>query len=104
MNQASFFCSHCNQQRLFQSTPMNHTPHILAAVFLCGLWLPIWILLAIFHQDVWRCAFCGYCDAVKYLANPGLREHEQLAAQQKQIEDQKRWQEKQRQLREMPKT
>jgi len=85
MNQASFFCPNCNQLRLFQSTPMNHTPHILAAVFLCGLWLPIWALIAMTHQDVWRCAFCGYTNALKYLANPLLAEHELAASQQRQI-------------------
>ena len=27
--------------------PVNHVLHLLATVFLCGLWLPIWILIAI---------------------------------------------------------
>ena len=102
MNQASFYCPHCNQQRLFQSTPMNHTAHILAAVFLCGLWLPIWAIIAIGHQDTWRCAFCGFCDAVKYLQNPRLREYEQIAAEQKRISDQRRSDENQRRLAAMP--
>jgi hypothetical protein len=26
--------------------PVNHVLHLLATVFLCGLWLPIWILIA----------------------------------------------------------
>jgi hypothetical protein len=102
MNQASFFCPNCRQQRLFQSTPMNHTPHILAAVFLCGFWLPIWILMAVTHQDVWRCAFCGHSDAVKYLANPTLRQDEQVAAEYRRREDQERREEKERLLAAMP--
>lgn len=102
MNQASFFCPHCQQQRLFQSTPINHTPHILAVVFLCGLWLPFWILISLSHQDVWRCAFCGHSDAVKYLVNPHLRESERIAAEQKWVNDQRRQEERQRQLAEMP--
>src|SRR5215213_5624549 len=79
MNQASFYCPHCKELRLFQSRPMNHTPHILAAVFLCGLWLPVWILTALTYQDIWRCAFCGYNDGVKYLQNSQLRQHEQIS-------------------------
>gem|GEM_PF-4080329 len=56
--------------RLFQSTPMNHTPHILASVFLCGLWLPVWIAIAISHTPTWRCAFCGYSNYTADLADP----------------------------------
>lgn len=82
MNQASFHCPQCNQMRLFQSRPMNHTPHLLASIFLCGLWLPIWILLALSDRPAWHCAFCGFCDEPHYLARPGLRaqEAEQAAA------------------------
>jgi hypothetical protein len=89
MNQTSFYCPQCQQPRLFQSRPMNHTPHILAAVFLCGLWLPIWIILAASYKDTWHCAFCGFCDAPKYLANPGLRQQELKWAHQQQIEAQR---------------
>jgi hypothetical protein len=27
--------------------PVNHVLHLLASVFLCGLWLPVWILIAV---------------------------------------------------------
>ena len=63
--------------RLFQAMTMNHTPHILASVFLCGLWLPIWIILALSESHDWRCAFCGFTDHVNYLSRPGLRAEEQ---------------------------
>jgi len=81
---------------------MNHTPHILAAVFLCGLWLPIWALISITHQDVWRCAFCGYTNAMKYLVNPTLMEQEFAARQQQQIVNAQRRAERQKMLDEMP--
>lgn len=61
---------------------MSHTPHILASVFLCGLWLPIWILIAATYRPSWHCAFCGFTDEDKYLANPGLRETERHQQQQ----------------------
>lgn len=26
--------------------PVNHVLHLLATVFLCGLWLPVWLIIA----------------------------------------------------------
>ncbi len=65
--------------KLFQQPTMNHTPHILASVFLCGLWLPIWIISALSDNQHWRCSFCGYTAATKYLADPTLYQREQKA-------------------------
>jgi hypothetical protein len=31
--------------------PVNHVAHLLASVFLCGLWLPVWLLIAIFGGE-----------------------------------------------------
>jgi hypothetical protein len=31
---------------LVYGKPVNHVLHLLASVFLCGLWLPVWILIA----------------------------------------------------------
>lgn len=102
MNQASFFCPQCNQPRLFQSTPMNHVPHILAAVFLCGLWLPIWIILALSYKEIWRCAFCGFSDEIGFLRNPGLRQQQQIAATQNHILAEQRRETRQKDLAAMP--
>lgn len=76
MKQASFHCPRCKQMKLFQQTDMSHTPHILASVFLCGLWLPIWVLTAMSYKPSWHCSFCGFNDEPKYLTSPGLRERE----------------------------
>lgn len=27
--------------------PTNHTAHLLVSIFLCGLWLPFWVIIAI---------------------------------------------------------
>jgi hypothetical protein len=83
MDQASFFCPRCQQFRLFQSKPMNHTPHILASIFLCGLYLPVWIILALIDQPAWVCAFCGYHDKTQYLEDPTLKQRETQIAQLK---------------------
>lgn len=81
--------------KLFQRPPMNHTPHILAAVFLCGLWLPIWLIMAATYNPPWRCSFCGFTDNISYLSDPYKRERDRVyftqqaaARQQKQIERQ----------------
>lgn len=74
--QASFHCPQCQQMKLFQAHSMNHVPHILASVFLCGLWLPIWALMAMNDNPSWHCSFCGFSDQSKYLANPSLRKRE----------------------------
>ena len=31
---------------LVYGKPVNHVLHLLATVFLCGLWLPVWIIVA----------------------------------------------------------
>jgi hypothetical protein len=90
MNQTSFSCPQCRQMRLFQQKTMNHTPHILASVFLCGLWLPIWIIMALNDNEPWRCAFCGFTDRTEYLANPQLREIHSAQAAERQRQDQQR--------------
>lgn len=59
MQQASLFCLKCQEQKLFQRPQMSHTPHILASVFLCGLWLPVWLILAATFNPPWRCSVCG---------------------------------------------
>ncbi len=77
--------------KLFQRPPMNHTPHILASVFLCGLWLPVWALISATYNPPWRCSFCGYSDATEYLANPRLKQIRISEAQQRaQIAEQVR--------------
>jgi hypothetical protein len=86
MNQASFYCQQCQQMKLFQQPAMSHTPHILASVFLCGLWLPIWIIMAITYNPPWRCSFCGFTDSMTYLMNPDLRQiHARQYAEQRQL-------------------
>ncbi len=83
MNQASFHCPQCQQMKLFQQQTMNHTPHILASVFLCGLWLPVWLLLASSYSAPWMCSFCGYSNKVQYLADPSLQNREHAYTVQK---------------------
>lgn len=79
MRQASFYCPQCQQMKLFQQEEMSHTPHIIAAIFLCGLWLPVWAIIAATYDPPWHCSFCGFSDAVAYLADPNRRQREWTA-------------------------
>lgn len=91
IKQASFHCPQCHQMKLFQAHSMNHVPHILASVFLCGLWLPVWALLAMGDSPNWHCSFCGFTDQSKYLVDPNLRQRQAVeAAHNAQIREQTR--------------
>lgn len=80
VQQAQFFCPQCRCLKLFTRHEMNHTPHILASVFLCGLWLPVWAIMAATYNPLYRCAVCGFGDRNKYLQNPNLRQSEREQA------------------------
>lgn len=65
--------------KLFQQEEMSHTPHIIAAIFLCGIWLPVWAIIAATYDPPWHCSFCGFSDATAYLADPHRRHREWTA-------------------------
>jgi hypothetical protein len=44
--------------------PVNHVLHLLATVFLCRLWLPIWILIAIDGGETRRVLSVDHCGNV----------------------------------------
>ena len=56
------FCNVCGRPTLHVraiNTP-NHVLHLLITIFLCGFWLPIWLLLIVTaKKDRLRCALCG---------------------------------------------
>jgi len=82
IQQASYYCPVCQQQRLFTRQEMNQVPHLLVTLFSCGLYFFIWLLIYATYNAKFHCAQCGYSDAVKYLANPQLRSQEaQLRAE-----------------------
>jgi hypothetical protein len=37
----------------------NHLLHLLISVFMCGFWLPIWLILAACYSEPYRCTRCG---------------------------------------------
>lgn len=36
--------------RIVVGNPPNHVAHLLATIFLCGLWLPVWLIIAATNQ------------------------------------------------------
>jgi hypothetical protein len=64
---AQRFCQSCQRNTLYvrHSTPVNHVLHLLLSVLVCGLWLPVWLLIVLCHQPYQaplRCATCGAAD------------------------------------------
>lgn len=37
---------------VYRTAPINHTFHLLATVFTCGLWLPVWLAVMVFKKKV----------------------------------------------------
>lgn len=51
-------CSACNAPRKVERQTPNHILHLLLSVLTGGLWLVVWIALALIPRP-WRCATCG---------------------------------------------
>jgi hypothetical protein len=55
-------CQVCRQMKMFVRTVErpNHVIHAIVTLFLCGLWLPVWIVAcALAKTSEWRCTGCG---------------------------------------------
>lgn len=77
MEQKSFPCPQCNKPRLFTREKPNHILHLLLSLFLCGLWFPVWLIIALDADNKpFFCSACGYSDTAYYLLRLGLREKE----------------------------
>jgi len=58
-DQTSKYCAICRQPRLHARPGTNHLLHLVITLFLCGFWLPVWILSMV-KIGGWRCQTCGY--------------------------------------------
>ena len=52
------FCRDCDREVLIRREVANHLLYALITFFLCGLWLPIWIIAGL-SSSSWRCSRCG---------------------------------------------
>jgi ribosomal protein L37AE/L43A len=75
LQHAQFNCHTCRRATMHvrNEADVNHVLHLLASVFLCGLWLPVWFLIALHHSltagAVWRCQNCG--STPRFFGGPG---------------------------------
>lgn len=84
IQQASFYCPNCKQQKLFTRQGTSNLAHAVITLFLCGLWLPIWILISIGEgSKPYFCSNCGYANSPQNLANPLHAQQQAMAAQRR---------------------
>jgi hypothetical protein len=58
--QTQKYCRRCGRDRLFVKPGVNHLLHLVVTLFMCGLWIPIWILAALSNKSARaRCSQCG---------------------------------------------
>lgn len=69
--QCQKFCERCKTHQLHARPGTNHLLHLLISLFLCGLWIPIWILSSL-KIGGWRCQNCGTIAGQKLLAIAAL--------------------------------
>jgi hypothetical protein len=58
LEQTQKYCQHCQSQQLHARPGTSHLLHLVISLFLCGLWIPIWILSSM-QIGGWRCQKCG---------------------------------------------
>lgn len=59
------YCNRCGQPTLHEREveKIPHLIHFALTILCCGLWLPVWILLAAFPQKyAWMCSICGQIE------------------------------------------
>lgn len=60
---SQMMCSHCGVPTLHERDPrsVNHILHLLISVFVLGLWIPIWLIMAASAKPRFmRCLACGH--------------------------------------------
>ncbi len=59
MKQTGRYCPVCERQVMATGTTPNHLLHFFLSLFTVGLWLPVWILVAVGNIGGYRCTKCG---------------------------------------------
>ena len=59
MKQASGYCSACRRRVYATGRSPNHLLHLVLSVITFGLWLVVWLLLAVGTAGNYRCTRCG---------------------------------------------
>ncbi|HZN32444.1 MAG TPA: hypothetical protein VFB80_01445 [Pirellulaceae bacterium] len=70
---AGYHCANCGRLTMHvrDVKRCNHLVHALVTLFLCGLWLPVWIIAACSEQlGPWLCSQCGFSGGVSPFQQP----------------------------------
>ena len=57
--QTGRYCAHCQKDVMASGTTPSHLLHFFLSVLTFGLWVPIWILVAVGKIGGYRCTQCG---------------------------------------------
>jgi hypothetical protein len=61
----NFFCASCQTMRLGEKEGINHVLHLLLSIVTCGVWLIVWLLLALANSmSPFRCTQCGQAKTI----------------------------------------
>ena len=55
----SLICEHCGKKTLHTQASLNHILHLILSIVTGGVWLVVWIFLALVSDSAWRCSECG---------------------------------------------
>lgn len=81
-HQKQQFCNHCQELQLFTADEKqpNHVAHLLVCLFCCGIWLPVWILIAILPnaRNPFHCRKCGLGEGYLSESQIALRQQHEL--------------------------
>ena len=58
-SQDSKFCLYCQGNTLHVRDKYSNNFGCLLTIITCGIFLPVWIILALWHGKKWRCQQCG---------------------------------------------
>lgn len=52
-------CKYCKKQTIHLGVSTSHILHLLLSVISAGLWVPVWIVVAISNNREGQCTECG---------------------------------------------
>lgn len=59
VKQTGRYCRVCKKRTMATGTTPNHLLHFFLTLFTAGLWVIVWILVAVFSVGGYRCTNCG---------------------------------------------
>lgn len=67
------YCHHCGRTVLAVANTPSHVLHLLLSVVTAGLWIPVWIVIALATDSRGRCPDCGNTTEYRHSLAPAPR-------------------------------